>query len=443
MYYSICFENTTAQRIKNTLYAQIFPASSIHFPTFHKTALLVYNKIMSIVGIIAEYNPFHNGHVYHLKAAKELSGADRAIVVMSGDFVQRGEPAMFDKHLRAKWALQNGADMVLLLPAVFSLASAQAFASGGVGVLHGTGIVDHIAFGSESGDTAALQRASKLADDESDELKQLIRANLNSGLSYPDARAKAWQKHMEEGTLLSSPNDILGIEYIRALNALGSNISPVAVPRTGPRHDSSELTDGFASASAIRSVLLSGAYPVGLVPDGVHNDILTQTAPGCGLRTPQNLSRETVYALRRMTKEQLSALPDVSEGLENLLYSACRQHGDIVSVLEQVKSRRYTMARLKRICMCALLGVYGSPMDKLDWLYIRVLGIRKDAMHLLSRMNEKASLPIVTRYADAEQLSHSQRNMLETDLLASDIASMASSIPSPARFDFSRPLIIV
>ena len=398
---------------------------------------------MSIVGIIAEYNPFHNGHQYHLKAAKELSGAEHAIVVMSGDFVQRGEPAMFDKHLRAKWALENGADMVLLLPVAFSLASAQAFASGGVGVLHGTGIVDHIAFGSESGNTSALQEAAKMADDESGELKQLIRTNLDCGLSYPDARARAWQQHMGESTLLASPNDVLGIEYIRALNALSSAIQPVAIPRTGPAHDSAELADGFASASAIRSGLLSGTYSAGLVPDGVHGDIMTQAASVGALRAPQNLSRETVYALRRMTKEQLASLPDVSEGLENLLYSACRQQGDIESVLAQVKSRRYTMARLKRICMCALLGLYGNPMDKLGGLYIRVLGIRKDAMHLLSQMKEKASLPIVTRFADTEQLNASQMRMMKTDLTASDIAAMASSIPSPARFDFSHPLIIV
>ena len=413
------------------------------FPRLLQVKALVYNNTMSNVGIIAEYNPFHNGHQYHLRAAKELSGAEYTIAVMSGDFVQRGEPAMFDKHLRAKWALENGADMVLLLPAVFSLASAQAFASGGVGILHGTGIVDCIAFGSESGSTAALHAAATTADGESEELRQLIRANLDSGLSYPDARAKAWQQHMGEDTLLSSPNDILGIEYIRALNALKSNIVPVAVPRTGPGHDSPELADGFASASAIRSGLLCGTYPKGLVPDGVHSDITALSALDSSLRTLQNLSRETVYALRRMTKEQLSSLPDVSEGLENLLYSACRQHGDIASVLAQVKSRRYTMARLKRICMCALLGIYGNPMDKLDGLYIRVLGVRKDAMHLLSQMNRQATLPIVSRYADTEQLNSSQRSMLQTDLLASDTSPMASAVPSPARFDFSHPFMIV
>jgi len=406
---------------------------------------MVYNTSMSNVGIIAEYNPFHNGHKHHLKAAKELSGAEHAIVVMSGDFVQRGEPAMFDKHLRAKWALENGADMVLLLPAVFSLASAQAFASGGVGILHGTGIVDHLAFGSESGDTAALKAAARMADEESDQFKQLIRANLDSGLSYPDARAKAWQQHMGEDSLLYSPNDILGIEYIRALNALGSSIQPVTVPRMGPGHDSPEFINNMASASAIRKCLTHniGVSHDNLVPpnvlEGINNAVQAALAP----RTLDNLSRETVYALRRMTKQQLAALPDVSEGLESLLYSACRQHGDTNSVLEQVKSRRYTMARLKRICMCALLGIYDNPMHKLDGLYIRVLGVRKDSLHLLSHMKEKATLPIVTRFADAEQLNDHRRYMLEADLMASDIAAMASPCPSAVKFDFSHPLLIV
>lgn len=403
----------------------------------------MYNSIMSNVGIIAEYNPFHNGHAYHLKAAKELSGAKHAIAIMSGDFVQRGEPAMFDKHIRAKWALENGADMVLLLPAVFSLASAQAFASAGVGILCSTGIVDSIAFGSESGDITALRAAADAADNESDELKKLIKKHLDCGLSYPDALSRAWQQLMGSDALLSSPNDILGIEYIRALNALDSSIFPIAVPRRGPGHDSTDFSEGFASASAIRSGISGGSMPDGMVPEKVLNGMTLAMKAGSAPRTPESLSRETVYALRRMSKEQLASLPDVSEGLENTLYSACRQHGNIADVLSSAKSRRYTMARLKRICMCALLGIYGNPMDKLDGLYIRVLGVKKDALHLLSQLNEQAGLPVVTRYCDAEQLSPAQRSLFHTDMLASDISAMGTASPLPAKFDFSQPLLIV
>ena len=400
---------------------------------------------MSTVGIITEYNPFHNGHEYHLRAAKELSGAEHAVVVMSGDFVQRGEPAMFDKHLRAKRALENGADMVLLLPAAFSLASAQAFASGGVGILHGTGIVDSLAFGSESGDIESLRRAAYMADNEPPKLKDMIKTNLDSGLCFPDARAKAWQQYLEGENILSLPNDILGIEYIRALNALDSPILPVAVPRIGPGHDSPELTGSIASASAIRERIQSGISTdyIPLLPHGTAADIRSAVKAGTAPRCMSSLSRETVYALRCMTKQQLAQLPDVTEGLENLLYSACRQYSDIDSLLAAVKSRRYTMARLKRICMCTLLGIYGNPMDKLDGLYIRVLGVRKNAMHLLSDMSKKASLPVIVKYSDTESLNEPQMALHQPDMLSAEIAPMAQPNSGAAKFDYSSPLLII
>lgn len=410
---------------------------------FYITAMLVYNISMSTVGIIAEYNPFHNGHEYHLKAAKELSGAKYAIAVMSGDFVQRGEPSIIDKYIRTRWALEHGADMVLLLPTVFSLANAQAFASAGVGILHGTGIVNHMAFGSECGDMLSLAAAAQAADNESPQFKALIKAHMDKGLSYPGARAMAWHQHTGEASLLSSPNDILGIEYIRALNRIGSHITPLPIPRTGPNHDSSHPVDSFASASAIRAAILESNPFTGFVPASVFYDIKASLSSGAAPRTLSGLSRETVYALRRMTKAQLSDLPDMGEGLENLLYATCRQHGDISDVLTHVKSRRYTMARLKRICMCALLGISGDPMDRLNGLYIRVLGVRKDALELLSLLKKNASLPVVIRYGDSITLTDAQRSIMDTDLLASEIAPAAAPLPSGVPFDFSHPLITV
>lgn len=407
------------------------------------TLLLVYNSPMSIVGVIAEYNPFHNGHLYHLKAAKELSGARYAVAVMSGDFVQRGEPAIIDKHTRARWALEHGADMVLLLPTVFSLSSAQAFASAGAGILHGSGMIDHIAFGSECGDISALSRAAQAADNEPPELASLIKANIATGLSYPDARARAWQQYTGEAGPLSSPNDILGIEYIRALMRLSSPIIPLPILRSGPEHDSPTPANGLASASAIRAAIVNKQPFGGLLPVGVFEDMEAAISSGLAPRTLTGLSRETVYALRRMTRAQLASLPDMGEGLENLLYTACRRHGDIDSLLAQVKSRRYTMARLKRICMNALLGIYGDPMQKLDGLYIRVLGVRKDAMELLSLLKKSSALPVIIRYSDAAGLNDAQQSIMAADMLAADIASAASPSSAGAAFDFSRPLIIV
>lgn len=309
---------------------------------------------MKSVGIIAEYNPFHNGHAYQLQKAKEASGADFAVAVMSGDFVQRGEPAMFEKRLRAKWALENGADMVITLPTPFALASAEAFALGGVTLLSRSGIADSIAFGSECGDTDLLCRAADVLNNEPDELKALIRSNISRGLSYPDARARAFGEYLppELASVFSSPNDILGIEYIRAIRRIDATLQPIAIGRTGVAHDSAHTCGGFTSASNIRRLIVSGEseYIKSYIPEGIYEDMLSvlgRTAP----IMLQSLSRETVYALRRMSKEQLKSLPDVTEGLENLLYSACRKYADIGSVLTAVKSRRYTMARLKRICM--------------------------------------------------------------------------------------------
>lgn len=401
---------------------------------------------MRSVGIIAEYNPFHNGHAYQLQKAKEASGADFAVAVMSGDFVQRGEPAMFDKRLRARWALENGADLVITLPAPFALASAEAFALGGVTLLSKSGIADSIAFGSECGDTGLLCRAADVLNNESDQLKALIRSNASRGLSYPDARARAFCGCLspELASALSSPNDILGIEYIRAIRRTGAALRPIAIRRTGVVHDSVHTCGGFASASNIRLSIASdgseGIRPY--IPDGIYKDILGVLG-GAAPITLQSLSRETIYALRRMSIEQLRSLPDVTEGLENLLYSACRSCSDIASLLAAVKSRRYTMARLKRICMCALLGIYGSPIKKLDSLFIRVLGIRREAQSLLSALHEKSELPVITRYKDVSKLSEKQLELMALEMRCADIAALGRPSPSPVKSDFSYPLIIV
>ncbi len=407
---------------------------------------LSYNDIMKTVGIIAEYNPFHNGHAYQLKEAKKATGADFAVVVMSGDFVQRGEPAMFDKRLRAGWALQNGADMVILLPVPFSLACAEVFALGGVTLLHESGIADCIAFGSESGDIRLLSKAADALDSEPQELRHLIKVNASKGLSYPSARARAFEQCFspELAALFSSPNNILGIEYLRALKRLGSAMQSVAIARTGAAHDSRDADGIFASASSIRELIAGGSAKAAeqYLPAGIYEDISKALGDSAPI-TLGSLSREAVYALRMLSREQLKKLPDVSEGLENLLYSACRAHGDIFSVLSAVKSRRYTMARLKRICMCALLGIYGSPALRLDELYIRVLGVRREALPLLSAMHERSSLPIVTRFGDRAKLNEKQLSLLEFDLRCAEIAALGRPKSVSAKPEFSYPLLIV
>lgn len=396
---------------------------------------------MRVVGIIAEYNPFHSGHAYHLKRAKALAKADYALVVMSGDFVQRGEPAMFPKKLRAKWALQNGADLVISMPTVYSLTSATGFARGGVGLLHKCGAVNAICFGSESGDTSLLSAA--LAAEDEPQRTTALREALQSGQSFPASYEAALRACVPEA--MRGPNDILGLEYMRALKEIGSQIEPFALCRKGAGYHEESLGSVHASATALRACIRAedwASLPPYL-PDSAIMDIQTLAKNG-ELRDFQSLSQSILYALRRLSKEELAALGEVREGLENPLHRACRQAATVDELLSLVKTRRYPMARLKRACLCALLGITRSDLTAAPrGDYLRVLGVRRKALPLLSSLSQNAAVPVVTKYADAAQLNPAQRQRFEGDILAAEIAYLATQSPHGAPFDFGEPLLIV
>lgn len=381
---------------------------------------------MQVTGIIAEYNPFHNGHLHHIKETRAMREGF-ILVALSGDFVQRGEVAMFSKHLRARWALEHGADMVIALPSVYSLASARRFASGGVGLLAATGIVNALSFGSECGELSRLQ-AIALAPEDAD-MRAALRTGLARGLSYPAAVAAA------TGAL--GANDMLGVEYLRALSRLNKGITPFCVRRTGALHDAALDTQSkSASASAVRQAILSGnaASTAPYLPTDVY-DALQQNPP----RLPERLSDAVLYALRRMSKAQLAALPDVNEGLENVLYREARRAADYTAFLFGCKTRRYTLSRLRRISMCALLGIEREDLDRTP--YIRVLGVRREARDLLNALYAHARVPVVTRFAEAAALPADAGRLHAIDLLASEVACLASC--TPAVFDYAGRLPIV
>ena len=396
---------------------------------------------MRVVGVIAEYNPFHSGHAYHLARAKALARADYALAIMSGDFVQRGEPAMFPKKLRAKWALENGADLVLSLPVPYSLTSAAGFARGAVGLLHKCGLVDALCFGSESGDMGLLSAA--LTAEEGPARATALREALQAGQSYPAAYGSALRAALP--TLPAGPNDILGLEYMRALEALGSPMEPIALTRQGAGHDEGGLAAAHASATALRNGIRAGDWE-SLAPylaATARTDIQNLVQSG-GLREFGSLSQAILYALRRLSKDELAALGEVREGLENPLYRACRQAATVDELLALVKTRRYPMARLKRACLCALLGITGADLQATpQGDYLRVLGVRQEALPLLSRLNQCAVVPVVSRFADAARLSPAQRRLFEADMRAAEIACLATQTPQAAPFDFGEPLLIV
>ncbi|MEA4970922.1 MAG: nucleotidyltransferase family protein [Candidatus Pelethousia sp.] len=396
---------------------------------------------MRVVGVIAEYNPFHSGHAYHLARAKALAQADYALAIMSGDFVQRGEPAMFPKKLRAKWALQSGADLVLSLPAPYSLTSAAGFAKGAVGLLHKCGLVDALCFGSESGDVGLLSAA--LTTEDGPVRAAALRAALEAGQSYPAACGSALRAALP--ALPAGPNDILGLEYMRALDALGSPMEPIALARQGAGHDEGGLAAAHASATALRNGIRAGDWE-SLAPflcATARSDIQNIVQSG-GLREFGSLSQAILYALRRLTKDELAALGEVREGLENPLYRACRETATVDELLALVKTRRYPMARLKRACLCALLGISGADLQAAaQGDYLRVLGVRREAFPLLSRLNQCAAVPVISKFADATRLAPAQRSLFELDLRAAEIACLAAQTPQAAPFDFGEPLLIV
>ncbi len=401
---------------------------------------------MRCVGIIAEYNPFHNGHRYHIAEAKRLANAEAAVVIMSGDFVQRGEPAVADKFTRAIWALRSGADMVIELPEVFSVACAERFASGAVRILAGSGLLDALCFGSESGDLGLLRKVSESEPD-----PNALRAALALGQSYPKAMASA-------GAAELGPNDTLGLEYLRAVKKHSPSTEVFAIKRVGGAYDEGELNGEFSSAAAIRRALAPAA-DIGrmserlfdslnaALPRDVLSDIAEQMRKGLCPALAARLSDAVISRFRSMSAEEIAALPEVAEGLENLFIRHSVAEGDIDRMLSAVKSKRYTMARLKRISMSALLGItealQGAAAADDGYLYARVLGMAKGAEGLASRLVSGASIPVIMQAADRNALGEKARSVLEKSALAHRLHALARPYERGADEDSSHRLTVV
>ena len=399
---------------------------------------------MKTVCITAEYNPFHNGHAYQIAEAKRVSGADRALIVMSGSFVQRGEPACADKFVRAGWAISGGADMVIELPEVFSLACAERFASGAVRIMKCTGLADAICFGSESGDAEELTRIALSGEDSG-----AVANGLSRGLSYPAAVAEA-----AGGGL--APNDILGAEYIRAAKKHSPETEIYAVKRMGAGYADETLGGEFSSAGAIRRALsgaryakLSPAVLDGLnmaLPRNVLEDISRMISEGSFPADLAGLSDAVLFAFRSMSAQEIAALPEIAEGLENLFARYSAECSDAEEMLSKVKSKRYTMARLKRAAMNALLGMTEELQRRAagddGMLYARVLAMREDAEEMLSALKKNAAIPVIVRAADREELPEAAKEILRIGELAHLIRALGQPYEKHAAADGSHRLIV-
>ncbi len=336
---------------------------------------------MYIVGIVAEYNPFHRGHQYHIEKAKTETAADGVVAVMSGNFVQRGEPAVFDKWTRALHALKGGVDLVLELPALYATSSAETFARGAVQTLEGTGVVDVLSFGSECGDIDILRRAAKILEEEPPAFKAVLQEKLRGGGTYAAAQTDAMEAvDREAARALCTPNNLLGISYLRAM---GGNMAAHTIKRKGAGYLEKEMVGEFPSAMAIRERLNTGEPIDAFVPYSAENLLVHQ------MKMYEDF---VLYALRTNDWQEYGSIPD---NIKKRM-AGCKM-GDLDAWLEKVKTKNITMAAVKRAMLQILLQNALSPARPPS--YIRVLGFTKRGAEILKEMKKTAQLPVITRPA--------------------------------------------
>ncbi|MBQ4536297.1 MAG: nucleotidyltransferase [Lachnospiraceae bacterium] len=411
---------------------------------------------MKVNGIIAEYNPFHNGHKFHLEDAKDRNHADYTIVVMSGNFVQRGAPALLDKYSRARMALLNGADLVLELPCLYATSSAEFFATGAVSLFDKLGVIDHLCFGSECGDISILERIARILLEEPESYAKLLRSYLKQGLSYPVARTNALIQYDPSLSgykdVLSSPNNILGIEYLKALIRRNSRIQPDTTLRIGSSYHDKRLGKNHCSALAIRHAIFSEHNKDFLreqMPDTAY-DILKSALDTSVLFQANDLSAALHYKLLSEKETGYSGYLDVSQELSDRIRNSLYNFTDYDSFCDLLKSKDMTYTRISRCLLHILLGMTNNDMalgKELDYVpYARVLGFRKDSSALLTAIKEKASIPLITKLADAGNiLDEKAFSFLQNEIRMNDIylSMTATKTGNPATNEYSTPIVIL
>ena len=382
---------------------------------------------MKIVGLITEYKPLHAGHLYHMQQARELTGADYCVVLMSGSFVQRGEPAIFDKYLRTKTALLAGADLVLEIPAAFSTASAHEFAAYGVALLSAIG-VDAAVFGSECGQIEILKQAAYALNHESAEFQERLRKGLKAGLTYPQARARALEMEDTRASVLSSPNNILGIEYLRAAEDLHSPMEFYTISRKGSGYHEDTLADAnFPSASAIRGIIRNSLSKDKDLLDILASHLPAVTHPAYTGAVPvfvDDFSELLNAAVLQM--QATFSIADLSPELAARLAKPPYFPLSFEERIQALKTRQLTYTRVSRALLHLVLGMREEDISR--WkdegyaLYARILGFRRQSSPLLSCLHKKSSIPLITKMADAAQnLSPSALALLEQEVYASHL----------------------
>ena len=359
---------------------------------------------MKTAAIICEYNPFHNGHKFHIEETRRKTGADSVIAIMSGNFVQRGDIAVFDKSIRAKAAILGGADLVIELPALYSSASAEFFAYNAVKILNSLGTVDFLSFGAETLDPCQITQIAKFLAEEPSEFSDKMKHYFSEGLSFPAARSKAlsefWGTEAEK--IISTPNNILGIEYAKALYLTNSSISPCPILRKGAAHDSTLTSGNIASATYIRDLIQKNQWPnfKNFIPDfaaGLFSEARVHSI--------KSLEKAILCELIKAPTDRLKSISDVSEGLENRLKEAALTSRTLEELIDKVKTKRYTHSRIRRIVLSAYLGIT-KELRQTPPQYIKILEHNGVGQKIIAHAKKSATLPIVRNTSQVNKLKN-------------------------------------
>ncbi len=398
---------------------------------------------MKIGGIVAEYNPFHNGHKYQLQKSIETGELTHTVAVMSSNYVQRGEAAIVSKWARAEMAVKNGIDLVIELPTLWSTSYAQRFAMGAVSLLDALGCVDILSFGSEIGNIDELIACKNAIN--SDEVKERLKENLDLGLGFATARAEALRSVCGNRffDILEGANNTLGIEYLNALDTLGSDIVPMTIRRKGAAHDSIMRSDNFASASEIRRMIRENnreweMYVPQSVVDIYNREASEEKAPCLN----EKLEFSILCCMRQLSAEDIGLSPDVSEGIEYRIHDAALKARTLDELYTLAKTKRYSHARIRRIVLHAFMG-FTKDDYKGNPPYIHVLAMNDKGKEILKEAKEKAKLPIVTKASDFDELDEYGKHVFSLEDMCTDVFSLSSPAILPCGREKTNGIIVL
>ena len=407
-----------------------------------------------VLGIVAEYNPFHNGHLYHIKQSIEQTNADYVVCVVTGNFVQRGNTSIVDKWTKTKMAMANGADLVIELPTVYSTSSAENFAEGAIKILDSLQVVDSISFGMEADNLATLNNIANVLYQEPKEYVTMLNHELSKGTSFPKARESAVMLYLNDikryANVLAGSNNILGIEYLKAMKKLKSSLRPEGIKREKVVYHDDFIVDDFASATAIRKMIVGRQFNdiMKVMPRPSYILLAQELQNGHYVLDLSKFQTQILYKLRTMTIEEIREIPDVTEGLENAIKSAADSCNNIIDLVNIIKSKRYTQTRIQRILLYALLGITKNDIkiSKSTLPYIRVLGFNDNGKKLISKISKKnPNLQIITsvkKFIDSNS-NINLKNLIEKDIFATNVYTLGFEQNSKSNLDFKNGIISI